>query len=230
MKNCVKCNKSMDDEARFCPRCGEDQSVIVDNNKSPTNVNTQSPEEFIEKLHKAILAGIGLTGISVLLPMLRIVGLRGFTEFTIMDYSKFLALVIIALCVYMGNELSKKNYFVPNLASQGLFIYFVVVYLRYADSISKVRNNYSVEVSNFIHLDWGTYIFVVGVGMTFVASIVATLTTDNIALCKDSFVKQWKTYLLNNVEIHSVSVSGYIWVIAVAVILLFITSQVHSLW
>ncbi len=232
MKKCVKCNKEMADDSRFCPRCGEDQAAVVSpftpqstsgNNsisKPWMTSDALSSGDFMEKLHKAALVGIGLTGISVLMPMLRVIG---FMEFTIMDYSKFLALVIIALCVYMGHEILQKNYAIPAVASQGLFAYFIVIYMRYANSMSDMRRGLGSMVRDAVYVEWGTYVFTIGVVLTCAASILAGITSSEKSLCKDTLVSQWKAYTLESLKIHSINIPGYAWIIAVAVTLLVIT-------
>lgn len=230
MKKCVKCNKEMADDSRFCPRCGEDQAAVETTNDGKGESKPWAlPEglssgDFMEKLHKAALVGIGLTGISVLMPMLRVIGIM---EFTIMDYSKFLALVIIALCVYMGHEIMQKNYAVPAVASQGLFAYFLVIYVRYANSMSDMRRGFGSMVRDAVYVEWGTYVFTIGVILTCAASIIAGITSSDKSLCKDTLVSQWKAYTLESVKIHSINIPGYAWIIAVAVILLVITQQAN---
>lgn len=226
MKKCVKCSKEIADDSRFCPYCGEDQATVEttnngkDDSKTLTLPKGLSSEDFMEKLNKTALIGIGLTGISVLMPMLRVIGLM---EFTIMDYSKFLALVIIALCVYMGHEILQKNYAVPAVGSQGLFAYFIVVYVKYANSMSDMRRGFGSIVHDAVYVEWGAYVFIIGVILTCAASIIAGITSSDKSLCKDTLISQWKAYTLESVRIQAINIPGYAWIIAVAVILLIIT-------
>lgn len=237
MKKCVKCNKEMADDARFCPRCGEDQAVIIKSTENESSTSSTNDEtkyrnisdvlksgDFMEKLHKSALVGIGLTGLSVLMPMLHVIG---FMEFTIMDYSKFLALVIIGICVYTGHEFLQKNYIIPTVVSQGLFLYFIVIYVRFANSMSAMRRGFGTLVRDAIYLEWGTYVFIIGVILTCMASIMSGIVSVDKPLCKDSLVEQWKKYTLESVKIHTVTMPGYAWSVAIAIILFVITSQAN---
>ena len=236
MKKCVKCNKEMADESRFCPRCGEDQAVIE--SPSPEQVSTNAPQEnkpwitaqtlssadTAEKIYKVALVGVGLTGLSVLMPMLRVIGVM---EFTIMDYSKFLALVIIGLCVFMGHEIIKKNYALPAVISQGLLVYFIIIYVRYSNAMSDMHRGYGSIVNNAVYLEWGTYIFIVCVIMTCLASILYGIASASKSFCAETLISQWKEYVVGTVKLHTINLPGYAWIIAITVILLVITQQAN---
>lgn len=229
MKKCVKCGKEMADDSRFCPRCGEDQATISaldDNSISSINsgINVSLSGDFVEKLNKAALVGVGLTALSVLMPMLRVIG---FMEFTIMDYSKFLALVIIGICVYMGHEIFQKNYAVPTVVSQGLLVYFIVVYFRYSGYVSEVRRGFSGMGRDIIYVEWGTYVFIIGVILTCFASIMASIVSSNKSICKENLMEQWKLYTLGSLKFHTVVIPGYAWLIVLAVVLIVITTQAN---
>lgn len=81
MKYCIKCGNQLQDENKFCPRCGQDQAKEVINEKqnyynpyvNQFNQNTYVPNQIPNTKYGGNTLGLVSIGLGIMIPVIGII-------------------------------------------------------------------------------------------------------------------------------------------------------------
>lgn len=247
MKSCIKCNAYMSDDAIFCSKCGTRQENARDQEERKINLDKSTeraeprsaqndtslslPIEKIDfsisSMHKASFLGIALIAVSVFMPMVSVIGMM---NMALMDYSKLLSLLLLVICGIMGYAVMQRQYVISALAGQSLFLFFLVGYVRYENVLSEVRRGYwGMLAGKALSIEWGVYLFVIGVLLVIFTSLLCGLTNSGKTVNGERLLQQWKDYTLKPTNIRGNTLPGYVWIFVLGTALLFIAFQSNPL-
>lgn len=202
----------------------ESQKVEFKEKSSDSNPNTDTPITS-STLRNVAFAALAITANSVFMPMFKIVGLM---DISMMDYSKTLAIVVLAVCGLSLRALLNKQYEFLTVAAQGMLLFFLAVYIQYDQALSDLRRNFwGAMAGKAVTVEWGVYAFLIGTLVIGVVGILYGIISQSKAISFDQMCQQWREYTLKEVEIYGIKLQGFVWVIGLALVLLFLTSQAN---
>lgn len=163
MKNCIKCNAEMADDAGFCPECGAPQTKPEKNAAPTANAEPGAKETLQETgaaaarfaqtfsgemftragnmlpFEKFAYIGFGMIGVSVILPLISVSLLAPTTS--IVAISQMLSFVLLAISVIGAYYVSEEKYNIPISINVGILVTFSVVYFKLYTVVSDITKN-----------------------------------------------------------------------------------------
>lgn len=246
MKRCIKCGEKLFDTAKFCSYCGasqersmkKEESSRLDILRAELGSNIKSSEEknnamsqasdlVTTHLPKLAYVGLALIVFSLITPIIQIVGL---VRFAILDYSGILGFLIMIICALAAYCTKQKNYLALVVCANGLLIFLVVGWLYYQLMIYSLRKNYlGMFASKAASIEFGAYIFLVGILIVVVVGLICTIIQKSEAINTENLVKYLKESILGSVKILGIPLPGILWSVLIGALLIFTAVMTNPL-
>lgn len=222
MKKCKNCGREMLDIAKFCPKCGVPQlqpniSNSVEN-IAPVPVRKDLIEHNIPIRASKIgilitFIGIVVTIFSVFSPVIVISGFR-YMVLTLMDFSKWLSLIVLTVCFVSIYGLLKQKYELITVMSNALMLYFITIIGIYLKMVSQA---YMV----FLDIVIGGVIFFFGVIIMEIGGVVCGLSSDSTKSI--NIFSKWFHHSKRAIVFYKRSFSGLLVSVTFGVIMVLLT-------
>ena len=139
--------------------------------------------------------------------------------------SASIMIIIGAASAYAA--VKRKDYAVSAVMAQGLLLFAVGVFIRYHMVLSEMKKSFiGGMVGNALSLDWGMLLFVVGaLGLCAYGTVmyaIEHLRQTGGALTGEVLLCQWKDLIWSKVKLSSIALTGWVYSVAIAALLLFL--------
>ena len=238
MKSCEKCGTSMEEETRFCARCGAAQNMEQDEaetargaqggddpHKASVVPSKEQTEKAAAQLQFLPYTSAALIIISVFMPW---VSFGQMFDITLMDVSKPLMLAVIAItCAATYAIVSRRRYAVGLAMAQSFVLFGVAAFLKYESMLSELKRGlFGAIAGAAISLDLGAAMFAVGALWLTVESVLLAAAAEGAPfLINNHLIARWKELIATRLKLVSLEVPAWIYSIVLAVLLFLLLSQ-----
>ena len=271
MKKCTNCHHEIEDDAVFCPECGTAQASLQQNDNKQINPKDSSPttqqvlaasgaeaariaqnlsQHLFSRMgnvlrwEKLAYVGLGMTAISVILPLVSISLVAPITA--MVAFSQMLSFVIIALSVIGGYYASEEKYNIPISINLGILATFSVIYYKLhsllgdageklkelgalsrdpsAAFVMKLIKEYADKI---IGMGLGVYFLLGGALVAIFACSACRLTKKNAPINIGNICSEVKLSITEAAELGGQSLPGFIISIIVILLLIFLVTNIE---
>ncbi len=274
MKKCVQCHCDLQDDAMFCSDCGAAQPEHKPDQSNQTNqqgvsqpttqqvlaqagtdtarIAQQLSEHIFSQVsnvlrwEKLAYIGMGMTAISVVLPLISISLISCITS--MVSISQMLSFVMLSLCCIAGYYASEEKYNIPLSINVGILVTFSVIYYKLYTVVSDAGEKIS-ELSKLgkgvdpqaafamsllkeyadkiVGLGMGVYFLLAGTLVVIIACSACRLSKKKLPINIGSICNEVKLALMDSAEMAGQKLPGFVVSILVVLLLLFVASSIE---
>lgn len=261
MKHCMRCQTELEDSASFCPECGMPQekneageketsappapaaAAPIVQGASATTKENQPAAARRTLWEKAGYIGLGMTAVSVLLPLVSISLLSAVTS--LMNVSQMLSFLLLALCCFAACYFKEEKYNIPLSVSLGILVTFGGLYYKLYTALGdmkktmalleQMQNRDAQFVMQFLHsfadkligTGIGFYFLLAGALLTVVACASCRLAKKQAGIAVGSLFTECRLALMETAEIGSQKIPAYILTVLTIAVLVFAVMNIE---
>lgn len=258
MKHCERCQTELEDSASFCSECGMPQAQNEVPEKpaaepptpaTPTaqaaTVKRENPLSSARRTlwEEAGYIGLGMTAVSVLLPLLSISLLSTVTS--LMNVSQMLSFLLVVLCCFAAYFFKEAKYNIPLSVSLGILATFGGMYYKLYTALGDMKktmalleqtqNRDAQFIMQILHsfadkligTGIGFYLLLAGALLTVIACAACRLVKKQAEVSLGSIFAECRLALTETAEIGSQKIPAYILTILTIAVLVFAAMNVE---
>ncbi len=271
MKKCSNCHHEIEDDAVFCPECGTAQDSLPQNDNKQATPKDPSPTTqqvlaasgaeaariaqnlsqhlfsrmgSVLRWEKLAYVGLGMTAVSVILPLVSISLVAPITA--MVAFSQMLSFVIIALSVLGGYYASEEKYNIPISINFGILAAFSEIYYKLhsllGDAGEKIKDLGALSrdpsaafamklmkeyADKIIGMGLGVYFLLGGALVAIFACAACRLTKKNEPINIGNICNEVKLSITEVAELGGQNLPGFIISIIVVLLLIFLVSNIE---